>query len=108
MMFILRRLVGKTKHDVQNSFDFVKMIKGITLKPEETIISYDVVGLFTKMPPTSAIDVVHQALHLPLVELICLVIRLVTYCICAWIAHFSLTMFSFIINVMAVRWVLQF
>ena len=50
------------KHNVQNSFDFVQKIKGITLKPEENIISYDVVGLFTSMPPISAIDVVHQAL----------------------------------------------
>ena len=32
------------------------------MKPEETIISYDVVGLFTSIPPSSAIDVVHPAL----------------------------------------------
>ena len=50
------------KHNVQNSFDFAKTIKGITPKPEETIISYDVVGLFTSIPPSSAIDVVQQAL----------------------------------------------
>ena len=34
-------------------------IKGITLIPEDIIISYDVVGLFT----SNAIDVFHQALH---------------------------------------------
>ena len=34
----------------------------LPLKPEETTISYDVVCLFTSIPPTSAFDVVHQAL----------------------------------------------
>ena len=60
--FILRPSVGNTKNNFQDSFDFVNKIKGITLKPEETIISYDVVGLFTSIPPSSVIDVVHQAL----------------------------------------------
>ena len=45
------------KHNVQNSFDLVKTIRGITLR----LISYDVVGLSTSMPPCSVIDVVHQA-----------------------------------------------
>ena len=62
MAFVLRPLVGNAKHDVQNSFDFVTKTKGITVKPEETIFSYDVVGLFTSIPPSSAIDVVNQAL----------------------------------------------
>ena len=62
LAFVLRPLVGKTKHNGQNSFDFAKKIKGVTLKTEETIISYDVVGLFTSISPTSAIDAVHQAL----------------------------------------------
>ena len=56
LAFDLRPLVGYTKHDVKNSFDFVKKIEGVTLKPE------DVVGLFTSIPPSSAIDVVRQAL----------------------------------------------
>ena len=34
----------------------------ITLKHEETIIFYDVVGLFTSIPLSSAIYIVHQAL----------------------------------------------
>ena len=60
--FVLRHLVGNTKHNVHNSSDLVKKVKGITLKPEETIISYGVVGLFTSIPPSSEVDVVHQAL----------------------------------------------
>ena len=36
--------------------------KGITLKPEETIIAHDVVGLSTSKLPSSAIDVFHQIL----------------------------------------------
>ena len=50
MAFILQSLVANTKHD-QNSFDFAKKIKGITLKPEETTISNDVVGLFSSLIP---------------------------------------------------------
>ena len=59
-LFYNRYLV--IQKNVQNSFAFVLKIKGITPKPEETIISYDVVGLFTNIPPSSAIDVVHLAL----------------------------------------------
>ena len=62
MAFVLRPLIGNAKHNVLNSFDFARKIKGITLKPEETVISYYVVGLFTSIPPSSTIDVVHQAL----------------------------------------------
>ena len=62
LVFVSQPLVGNTKHNVPNYFEFVKQIKWITLKPEETIISYDVVGLFTSIPPSSAIDVVQQAL----------------------------------------------
>ena len=62
--FVLRPLVGNTKNiqHVQNSIDFVNKIIEITLKPEETIISYDVVGIFTSIPPSRVIDVDHQAL----------------------------------------------
>ena len=106
LTFVLRPLVGNTKHNDHNSFDFLKKIKGITMKPEETIISYDVEGLFTSMPPSSAIDAVHKhylkMLH-SVIELICLVIRHVICRICAWIAYISVTMVSFINNVIAVK-----
>ena len=47
-----------------NSMFFLFCYKNIeiTLKPEEIIISYYVVGLSTSIPPSDAIDVVHQAL----------------------------------------------
>ena len=48
--------------NVKHSFDVVKQIDGISLKAEDTIISYDAVDLFASIPPSSAIDVVHQAL----------------------------------------------
>ena len=108
MAFILRPLVGNTKHNVQNYFDFVKKIKGITLKPEETIISYDVIGLCTSIRPTSAIDIVHQALlkdtnrkNLSCNQ-ICDLLHL-----CLDNTYFSYNG-QFINNIMAVRWVLQF
>ena len=50
LAFDLRPLVGNTKHNVQNSLDFVLKNIGIILKPEETITSYVVVGLFTNIP----------------------------------------------------------
>ena len=62
LAFVLRPLVGNTKRNVQNSFDFVNCFAGINPKSEETITSYDVEGLSTSIPTSSTIDVVHHEL----------------------------------------------
>ena len=52
---ILKPLVGKSPHHVQNNQDFLDSIKGIKINPEECIMSYDVSALFTSIPIEPAI-----------------------------------------------------
>ena len=47
---ILKPLVGRSPHHVQNNKDFLDSIKNIKIKPEECIMSYDVSALFTSIP----------------------------------------------------------
>ena len=47
---ILKPLVGKSPHHVQNNQDSLDSIKCIKIKPEECIMSYDVSALFTSIP----------------------------------------------------------
>ena len=59
---ILKPLVGKSPHHVQNNQDFLDSIKGIKIKPEECIMSYDVSALFTSIPIEPAIQIIEQQL----------------------------------------------
>ena len=59
---ILKLLVGKSPHHVQNNQDFLDSIKGIKIKPEECIMSYDVSALFTSIPVEPAIKIIEQQL----------------------------------------------
>ena len=59
---ILQPLVGKSPHHVQNNQDFLDSIKGIKIKPEECIMSYDVSALFTSIPIEPAIQIIEQQL----------------------------------------------
>ena len=53
---ILRPLVGSSLHHIKDTEDFVQQLKGITLKANEDIVSYDVFALFTSVPTDAAID----------------------------------------------------
>ena len=57
---ILKSLVGKCPHHVQNSKDFLDSIKDIKIKPEECIMSYDVSALFTSIPIETAINIIEK------------------------------------------------
>ena len=59
---ILNPLVGTSNHHVQNTRDFIEQIKDVRLKDGETIISYDVISLFTSVPIQSALDIIQQRL----------------------------------------------
>ena len=59
---ILKPLVGKYPHHVQNNQDFLDSIKGIKIKPEECIMSYDVSALFTSILIEPAIKIIEQQL----------------------------------------------
>ncbi|TWW62451.1 LIM zinc-binding domain-containing [Takifugu flavidus] len=61
---ILSPMVGNTPHHIKNSQDFAQKVSGLTLLPEETMVSYDVTSLFTCIPTASAIDTIHKHLLL--------------------------------------------
>ena len=57
---ILAPLVGKTSSYIKDSNQFVNFIKNTTLDPEDKLVSFDVVQLFTKIPLDEAIQVVKE------------------------------------------------
>ncbi|TWW81402.1 hypothetical protein D4764_01G0012170 [Takifugu flavidus] len=61
---ILSPMVGNTPHHIKNSQDLAQKVSGLTLLPEETMVSYDVTSLFTCIPTASAIDTIHKHLLL--------------------------------------------
>ena len=52
---ILKTLVGKSPHHINNTQDFVEQIKKVTLLPGECLSFYDVSALFTSLPVDPAI-----------------------------------------------------
>ena len=59
---ILKPLVRRSPHHVQNTQDFIQQIKGIHLQPDQCIMSYDVKALFTSVPIQPAINVIKKLL----------------------------------------------
>ena len=59
---ILKPLVGRSPHHVQNTKDFMKSIEGIQLKPAECFMSYDVNALFTSVPIHPAVNIIKKCL----------------------------------------------
>ena len=59
---ILKPLVGLSSHHVHNTKDFIDHIKEVRLRPEESIISYDVTSLFTSVPIKPVLKIIHQKL----------------------------------------------
>ena len=61
---MLRPLVGRSPHHINNTEDFVQQLKGITLKANGDIVSYDVSALFTSVPIDPAIDIIRKKIEL--------------------------------------------
>ncbi|XP_072023154.1 uncharacterized protein [Amphiura filiformis] len=61
--YIIGPLVGKSKHHIVNSQDFVNKVCDIHLEDNETITSYDVSALFTCVPPKEAVNCVRDFLR---------------------------------------------
>ena len=59
---ILKPLVGKSPHHICNNQDFMEHLKGITLGPDEVMVSYDMRALFTSVPIQPAIEVIEKLL----------------------------------------------
>ena len=60
---ILKPLVGRSPHHVQNTKDFIYSIADIQLKPDECIMSYDVNALFTSVPIQPAVNIIKKHLE---------------------------------------------
>jgi hypothetical protein len=57
---ILRPLVGHTDSFIKDSNEFINIIKNEKVRPQDTVISFDVVSLFTKIPLDEAIQIVKE------------------------------------------------
>jgi hypothetical protein len=57
---ILSPLVGHTDSFIKDSNDFINIIKNEKVGPQDTLISFDVVSLFTKIPLDEAIQIVKE------------------------------------------------
>ena len=60
---ILKPLVDKYPHHVNNAYDFVEQIKQLTLSPGECLSSYDVSALFTSVSVDPALGVIKDLLE---------------------------------------------
>ena len=60
---ILKPLVGKSPHHIQNNQDFMEHLKDIQLGPDEVMVSYDVRALFTSAPIQPALEVIENLLN---------------------------------------------
>ena len=60
---ILQPLVGNTPHHVTNSSQFVKHIQHLTLQPNDIMVSFDVVSLFTNVPTGEACFIAKERLQ---------------------------------------------
>ena len=60
---ILKPLVGKSPHHINNTYDFVEQVKQLTLAPGECLSSYDVSALFTSVLVDSALRVIKDLLE---------------------------------------------
>ena len=59
---ILKPLVGKSRHHIQNNQDFLEDLKGIQLQPDEVMMSFDVKALFTSVPIEPALVIIEKLL----------------------------------------------
>ena len=56
----LKPLVGRTDSFVKDSSSFVNELKEVKLSPDDKLVSFDVVSLFTKIPINEAIEVINR------------------------------------------------
>ena len=59
---ILKPLVGNTQHHVLNSSSFIQEIKDLHLGPNDVVVSFDVVSLFTNVPVDETCNIIKEKL----------------------------------------------
>ena len=59
---IIKPLVGKSSHHVENSQDLIKKLKCVTVEDDEIMASFDVTALFTNVPIRESLDIIEQRL----------------------------------------------
>ena len=60
---VLKPLVGKSPHHIQNTGDFVSKAKRLTLQIGECLSSHDVTSLFTSVPIDPALNLIKDLLE---------------------------------------------
>ena len=60
---VIKLLVGKSSHHIQNTGDFVSKAKKFTLQTGECLSSYDVTSLFTSVPIVPGLDIIKDLLE---------------------------------------------
>ena len=60
---ILKPLVGRSPHHVQNNQEFPKQLEDIQMGPDNIIMSYDVKALFTSVPIKPALKITQKLLE---------------------------------------------
>jgi hypothetical protein len=52
---LLSQLAGNSTHYVKNSFRFIQILESLRLQPDDLMVGFDVVSLFTKVPITDTL-----------------------------------------------------
>ncbi|XP_014679428.1 PREDICTED: uncharacterized protein LOC106819296, partial [Priapulus caudatus] len=60
---LLAPLVGTTEHHIKNSTELAEELKTIRMKPDEILVSHDVVSLFTNTPIPESINIIKSRLE---------------------------------------------
>jgi len=53
---LLRQITGNSSHHVKNSFQFVQILESLRVRPEDLIVSFDVVSLFINVPIVDSLE----------------------------------------------------
>jgi hypothetical protein len=53
---LLSQLTGNSAHHVRNSFQFVQILESLRVRPDDVMVSFDVVSLFTNVPIMDSLE----------------------------------------------------
>ena len=63
MAKVLAPVVGCTEHSVKDSKEFCEYVKSLTMDPQDIMVSFDVVSLFTTIPVEMGVEVARKKLQ---------------------------------------------